>query len=239
MKLIIYISLYIIIVKFFPSFYWDEVYPYLGDYTKEIAYDLLNKGYGVPIGGSITYADYIISISIFLNFSRIMFGKDRKKLSIWFIVKMVIFVTAIWFENRRSEIIALLMTFLILYVMSLDTRRAVDFFKKIRGLIIITVLIIATLIIISRTGFVSRFEEVFQKIILRETHSQDVTGGRFVLWFNAWNLFKSNPVRGIGWEQFINYNRYRHDVHNTYLQWLCESGIVGFVLIMILLKQPG
>ena len=38
---------------------------------------------------------------------------------------------------------------------------------------------------------------------------------------------------GIGWEQFMNNNTYEHEVHNTYLQWLCETGVIGFVLIMI------
>ena len=227
------IALYIIVVKIFPSIYWGIISPRLITSTREYCSRLIRMGYGVPIGGSTTYADYIIAISLLGNFARILFGKERKKINIWFVIKIAIFITAILFENRRSEIFALIATFLILYILSLDTRHRTDFLKKLGGFVVVIALFAIGLVILSRTGHLARFEEVFQKLLLREAYSQDVTGGRFALWEKAWVLFKENSLLGIGWEQFINNNLYRHDVHNTYLQWLCETGIVGFILIFV------
>lgn len=63
--------------------------------------------------------------------------------------------------------------------------------------------------------------------------ANQLTSGRLDLWKKALELFSEKPAFGIGWEQFMNHNTYEHDVHNTYLQWLCEAGIVGFVLLMV------
>ena len=53
----------------------------------------------------------------------------------------------------------------------------------------------------------------------------------------AWNDFKSAPIWGIGWMNFSDYHIGQHyanyNVHNFYLQLLCEMGIVGFILFFI------
>jgi O-antigen ligase len=73
--------------------------------------------------------------------------------------------------------------------------------------------------------------------------------GRTELWGIAWKLWKEHPVTGIGLDNFrqesfrfarkqknLHYVRYiaeRPDhVHNTYLEVLCETGIVGFTLLL-------
>lgn len=61
---------------------------------------------------------------------------------------------------------------------------------------------------------------------------------RLRLWMDAWNLWKENKLFGVGWWQFndlttslLNYSK-GHSVNLDYLQFLCETGIVGFVLMM-------
>ena len=76
-----------------------------------------------------------------------------------------------------------------------------------------------------------RYDAFFGEEITEQTANQ-LTSGRTELWEKAWELFKEKPIFGIGWEQFMNNNTFNHEVHNTYLQWLCESGVVGFVLLM-------
>jgi O-antigen ligase len=63
--------------------------------------------------------------------------------------------------------------------------------------------------------------------------ANDITSGRLALWTKAIQLFLQKPVFGIGWQQFAAQDKYNHNVHNTYLQWLCETGVVGFVLIFV------
>jgi len=71
----------------------------------------------------------------------------------------------------------------------------------------------------------------------------DITGGRLPLYQYAWEWFRSAPIFGIGWLEYplrINYtvigtiygfgsNMY---AHNIYLQLLCETGVVGFLVFL-------
>lgn len=60
--------------------------------------------------------------------------------------------------------------------------------------------------------------------------------GRMPLWRAAWNCFLDSPVFGNGWGSYTPAVKdaglgYATNAHNIYLQVLCETGIVGFVLI--------
>ena len=67
-----------------------------------------------------------------------------------------------------------------------------------------------------------------------------LTTGRTEIYNTAINLWNNNRLFGIGWNNFKNsvpqtfwYSRF--DVHNCYLQVLCETGYLGAVLYYILL----
>jgi len=61
---------------------------------------------------------------------------------------------------------------------------------------------------------------------------------RFELWALAIRAFKAHPIFGIGWKQFrdtisvTRNSQYAFDTHNVYLQLLCETGIIGFVIYL-------
>jgi O-antigen ligase len=61
--------------------------------------------------------------------------------------------------------------------------------------------------------------------------SSDGGSGRLELWGRAWDLFTSNPVFGIGASNFTEYNAFKYGdqlvVHNTFLEILTESGLIG------------
>ena len=78
------------------------------------------------------------------------------------------------------------------------------------------------------------------------TGMKEISSGRFELWDTAWTQFKEHPVTGIGWGRFADHVteafKKQHGaggvdnilyVHNTFLELLCETGIVGTVLIFI------
>jgi len=64
--------------------------------------------------------------------------------------------------------------------------------------------------------------------------SSDGGSGRFELWGRAWEYFLAHPVMGIGADNFIEYNKFYFGeslyTHNTFLQVLTESGLLGFAL---------
>ena len=59
----------------------------------------------------------------------------------------------------------------------------------------------------------------------------DITTGRIDLWIKATDYFKKYPVCGIGFKQFIRIEGL--DVHNVFLQLLCETGVLGFLTHVI------
>jgi O-antigen ligase len=93
----------------------------------------------------------------------------------------------------------------------------------------------------------------FLKQILNPTHTQEVLGfdmvSRLMLWNTAWGYFMRSPVFGVGWGNFVGL--YGSDlysfssfippgqlgVHNIYLQFLAETGVVGFVVFFYLVVQ--
>jgi putative inorganic carbon (HCO3(-)) transporter len=69
---------------------------------------------------------------------------------------------------------------------------------------------------------------------------------RLVLWSVAWDLFVHSPVTGVGWGNFVDlYGSYVTQfswipqgvlaVHNIYLQFLAETGLVGFTAFSLLI----
>ena len=59
---------------------------------------------------------------------------------------------------------------------------------------------------------------------------------RVDLWEDAMTLFKQNPVTGTGFQTYRSLGRLGYgDTHNYYVKVLAETGVVGFVLFLILL----
>lgn len=61
----------------------------------------------------------------------------------------------------------------------------------------------------------------------------DITAGRTDLYEKALDLYRNNRIFGVGVGNFMNYTHADTDVHNVYLQVLCEQGIIGEVLLIL------
>ena len=65
----------------------------------------------------------------------------------------------------------------------------------------------------------------------------DISANRFFLWTHALNLFFKKPLLGWGYGYFSriseNFFTIPINVHNVYIQLLCEVGLIGFLLFFI------
>ena len=61
--------------------------------------------------------------------------------------------------------------------------------------------------------------------------NNDLSNGRFSIWKDAITYFLDKPVFGIGFKNYYQINGY--DIHNTYIQFLVEAGVVGFIVLVI------
>ena len=229
------LSIYLIVTKVYPSVYWDNVYPHLSEMAQQEANMLVNDGYGIPIGASSTYADYVIMIAILIVFGELIYiiKKNNIKRILFSFLCLVIYFAAMLVENRRSEVLMMIVTLVILFFLVLKPRLQIDFSRKISLLIKVIILLVIAIVVCSQIGLLDRFSSTFDSLLNSSRTVNGVSSGRMDLWSSAWRLFTQNPVFGIGWEQFMTRNFYEHEVHNTYLQFLCETGVVGFVLLMI------
>lgn len=254
-------SFYIIAVMLWPNFYWENIYPYLGEYVQSQAAKLLPMGYGVPMGGSSTYTDYILTIALMVNAGGIFIeGAPRDwKRFVFIVLSSVLYVTGILLMGRRSEVLALGaagLVMLVLHIRPSDKKDSIRRWSAVLAIILVGILVLTPFV---KGGYMHRYTSLIEAVLpeqeeaplptapskqekvekptepltkVEKPSADQLTSGRMGLWKTALELFKENPVFGIGWEQFMNHNTYEHDVHNTYLQWLCESGMVGFVLLM-------
>jgi O-antigen ligase len=60
--------------------------------------------------------------------------------------------------------------------------------------------------------------------------NNNLSNGRFSIWEDAISYYSSKPIFGIGLKNYYEISGY--DVHNTYIQFLVEAGIVGFVVLI-------
>ncbi|MBR4289530.1 MAG: O-antigen ligase family protein [Oscillospiraceae bacterium] len=238
---------YIIVVMLWPDLFWENIYLHLSSVSQEQAALLIPMGYGVPLGGSSTYTDYILTIALLVNLSEVFVeGIHNNRKRFWFVVISSAFYAAgILLMGRRSEVLAMGVAGLLMLILHAAPTCKGDTWRKFSSLLMIFVLFVVILLPFVAGGYMQRYskliEAIFPQYVLNtEDKMQEIpidanqlTSGRLILWKQALQLFKEKPVFGIGWEQFMTQNTYEHEVHNTYLQWLCESGIVGFILLMI------
>ena len=83
-------------------------------------------------------------------------------------------------------------------------------------------------------NFANKNYSMFIKRILNFS-GDDISNGRTALWRQAFDFFWSKPICGGGFETLgkaINMG-----AHNTYIQILCDSGIIGFFLFFIFIAN--
>ena len=226
-------SLYLIVMKIRPSLYWNYVFPHLSEVSQQEAERLMHDGYGVPVGASAIYADYLITVGILILFGEFLFlvrrGQTWRKL--WIGGQLAIFFAAMLAENRRTEVLMIVLTLAFLFLLLMNPRHERDFTRKFGLLFAVAALVVLAGFVCLQVGLLDRFVKLFTEITTKSATQSEMSGGRTTLWATAWELFREHPLLGIGWEQFITRNPYAHEVHNSYLQFLCETGVVGFVLL--------
>ena len=227
-------SIFIILCRIFPNVYTNIILPKLrGVNTTEII-RLVRLGYGAHIANSITYGPYIISMAAFFVLGDILLKTHFYRRGIAYTIE-ILFIVAVLCEGRRSELVCLIIACFVVYMISTPNNAAI-ILKRLGVLFIILIIGVFLITFLVQHGYLTRFVNTFELLKggLSTSDLNKLTSSRYRLWESAWSLFKSNPVFGIGWSNFSeNVETRVNNVHNCYLQFLCETGIVGFIAIMI------
>ena len=162
-----------------------------------------------------------------------LFGTSKQ----WFykffaLLGILITFFAVFFTLSRSSILILFFGIGLLILLN---------FRK--SLSVVTII----LFLVAFMGFISFSDQlvgILNTILPSITLGTDTVGVRYRLWEAGIEMWRDFPIVGVGIGNFINYlpfygsNLAPHywfsPLHNTYLSALVETGLVGFVLFMIL-----
>ena len=236
------VSIYVILMKIFPEFYKNNILPNLRglDYS-EILQDM-KKGYGVEIGGDSVYADYILTVASFIGIGFLMLSvKKMSKMKI--IIFEIIYFIAIVLEGRRGELISYVISIIAFYTIihrKNNRKQLLCILFFVIGLLLFGPIIISYL---TPKQMITRYFNTFIRLkeLLTDFNIETLSAlmsGRSILWKEAYNRFISSPIIGIGWGRYHDYVPQPYtgklsNVHNIWLQFLCETGIIGTILLSL------
>ncbi len=144
---------------------------------------------------------------------------------------LMLCITANLLTFSRGGIVALVIMFAIYLVLNKPVKQ-----MKILAGSVISLSLLAYIVIVQL-----KFDMLGMIDARFEDFSDDGGSGRFELWERAWDFFSANMILGIGAFNFSDYNLFYHNdtltVHNTFLDILSESGLIGisFFLVFIYL----
>ena len=229
----LFLALFISFCSMFPHIYSSYIAPHLAKVEMVDSNSTYERGYGVSIGGSTVYASYVISVGMFFCFADLLYGsKFRNKLVNT--AYLVIYALGLFCSGRRGTPLGLALAMLLVYLIT-TPRNAKKLLKR-AGLFIVIIFTVVLLInILVESGYLTRFVRSFEILLggnLNINVINRLSSSRLFLWRNAWNLFLSSPIIGVGWGTFAQHvNTIVTNVHNCWLQFLCETGVIGFVCL--------
>lgn len=138
------------------------------------------------------------------------------------------------FTGKRAHIIFSLLSFLFLYLVSCNRK---NLLKKYGEVLIVVAMFVAVSVIFR--DYLARIPGVARLVdsALGLLQDKDISNGRTKLRKWALETFFKYPLLGIGWgnAKFWSYGVVAFtrsmDVHNVYVQLLCETGLFGFVAV--------
>lgn len=153
-----------------------------------------------------------------------------------FYIGAVVLVIPLLLTGKKAvlmcAVMAVTLTILILYGSRKQWIKAV-------GFLILLVLFIGIFIVLAAThpeiAIFNRFNAYINQFLGGDTYDS----GRIYIYKAALSEWQENKLFGIGWRNFnaLSTTKYgmsnSHEVNCDYLQWLCETGIVGFLMSII------
>lgn len=234
-------ALFVLACTVCENLFYKGYYPLLSEASKEYADRYIPRGYSPVLGGSCTYTDYIMMMGIGV-FSGGLFSRknDQKSKKLLCLLAVGVLTIAIAVVGRRGELLGIAAVLVVIWILLAKDKkhRWIRAVSLVGAALVALGLFILLLPKLKEIDFLRRYVMTIEKLLA----GQDITSGRTELYSQALKLFAANPIFGIGWGQFANYitpefkavhGQDVADVHNIYLSFLCEVGIVGAIFIIV------
>ncbi|MDD6489418.1 MAG: O-antigen ligase family protein [Clostridia bacterium] len=173
------------------------------------------------------YIVVALTISVAKIFRKLQLSEKVTKSDIFWLSCLVI---AILLTTKRGHLLFSLLAIVLCYFFGMkgNIKNKFIYFLGIAVLLLSILMVAMYFIPELNATFIRLFDD-----------SGDISMGRFNFWKYAIMSFKENTLFGIGWFgfRFIDTNTAHtygyFDCHNVYIQLLCETGIVGFIITVI------
>ena len=193
----------------------------------------MERGYGY---NGFTYQlantanNLIIAEAFCLYFFEELFPKyHRKKLIYWAFFSL--FVISVLLTGKRTYALMAIGIPSIVYIVERRLSSG-TFFLLLFG-VFLTIIGVNYFIDNASLFENSKYIHRLSETVSSSQSGDNWTSGRQELAAQAIEFFSENPLLGIGVNHFHQMSPEHTDVHNSYLQVLCEQGIVGFILFII------
>lgn len=207
----------------------------LGTYPTGAQFGLYNYRSGFTLHYSSNAIFCTVALLVcFATYLSVTSRRDKLK---WFVFSLLS-LFAIILTVKRGQLVFGLLACVITYIQANDKKR----FRRWVVAILSFVIVFAVLYAISPT--IPVLNDVFSRFMeMKGADAERSTSGRTIYWGICIVFFLKNPLLGVGWYGFrglsemVLFNRAAStvlDAHNVYLQLLCEIGLIGLTLYLIL-----
>lgn len=231
-KLIFYFGLFaavgIFVQIFSPSFYSSRIQPLFPTDSIDVWISSEYGFNGFTYQLAATAEILVCAECIILCLWKDIFPRSKAWIKITFLILIIVcvFLTG----KRTNSAIALCLPF---FLPLLSTRKSGKRWMFLLFALGIFALFVNYLITNSDNLLSSSILRRSAQTIIELQNGESFSSGRDSIWAVALKFFHENPVFGIGPGEFAHKSGIGTDVHNVYLQCLCEQGIVGFILFVI------
>ena len=193
-----------------------------------------------PVGDANVYAGlllvFILPVLVYLIVNKAE-NKSQKKNNDYLYLYITLGVGAFFSADSRSAILALIILFLFI-VLKIFLEYRAKFLNRciIAGLLLITAYFIINLF--------AAGNNTLNRAGLQDIGQDKPIQARLMIWKTSLEIYKEQPVTGIGFGQFKSFYRQSRNplelestgefVHNDYLQFLLEGGIVQLLFFAFL-----
>lgn len=212
----------------FPNFHYYHIVPLFKNSTAELLYEFSQHRISGLTNHYSINALYLMSG--LLIYTPIAIQQSGKKLGLYLFLALNLI--ALLLTGKRLHIVAYIIILLVLLLLKYR-QNLIKFIKKISTIFIVglaSVLLLVNFIPSITAPFVRAYEAL---------GDENSMASRTVLYDFATEVFKERPLLGIGWggyryefhqRMLVREGEYMN-VHNIYLQVLCETGIIGAIFI--------
>lgn len=223
-------SLFIIFSLVFKEAYFDIIERYFVNYG--VMVNFIKSGYGYPgFCHNVIFTSFYLFVAEGASLVLLFFSwEDKRKRALNFLL-LLFFVFCIFLTGSRgSSLVAVLLSASILLLDRRTRRFCVCLI--VFGFLCLCVLCSVMIIVPSVFEGIPLLERLANSLLAFK-NGYDVSSGRVDLWRKAIEVFKCHPVWGIGINSYWYYSETSMQVHNAYLQVLCEQGLIGFTLFIV------